>query len=141
MARIAVRRAAARSTSSTTGTMVLGLGLGAVLGYLLSRLSGPTPEFRGESTGSPREMSGLVRAAQAVLDDDVLLHDCHLQVLAAGVGRIEVHGWVPDRRSRARAAHLLGDSVSADAIINCLLVRGEDEDFDMADETADEQSA
>ena len=141
MARIAVRRAAARSTTSTTGTMVLGLGLGAILGYLLSKLSGPTPEFRGGPTGSPREMSGLVRTAQAVLDDDVLLHDCRLQVLAAGVGRIEVHGWVPDRRSRARAAHLLGDSVSADAIINCLLVRGEDEDHDPSTEIADEQSA
>lgn len=145
MARIAVRRAAANSTPPAAGTILLGLGLGVLLGFLLGELGGPVAaraiKRRGRGTADPQHpVSELVRRAQSVLDDDVVLHDCHLQVLAVGRGRIELHGWVSDRRSRARAAHLVGDAVQADAIINCLQVHGEDDEIDV-DETADEQFA
>ena len=77
--------------------------------------------------------------ARAVLDDDLMLRDCGLDVIPVGPGRIELHGWVADRRSRARAARLVGDAVRADAIINCLLVHGEDDLPDSRDESdADE---
>jgi len=145
MARIAVRRAAANSTFPAAGTILLGLGLGVALGFILGELGGPVAsralKRRSRSAGSPRPVSDLVRRAQLVLDDDVVLHECRLQVLAVGPGRIELHGWVPNRRSRARAAHLLGDAVSADAIINCLQVRGEDDQADTHDDVADEQFA
>lgn len=145
MARIAVRRAAAESTPPVAGSILLGLGLGVMLGFLLGELGGPIAARalkRGVgATPAPRPVSELVRRAQAVLDDDVVLHDCRLRVLAVGRGRIELHGWVADRRSRARAAHLVSDAVQADAMINCLLVRGEDDDIDGTDTKADEQLA
>jgi hypothetical protein len=145
MARIAVRRAAAKSPLPATGAILLGLGLGVLAGFILGELGGPVASRairrRGRAAASPRPLSDLVRQAQAVLDDDVVLHECRLQVRAAGPGRIELHGWVADRRSRARAAHLLGDAVTADAIINCLQVRGEDDQADVPDETAGEQFA
>ncbi|MES1259874.1 MAG: hypothetical protein ABUL71_04700 [Gemmatimonadota bacterium] len=144
MARIAVRRAAARSTPSAAGTILLGLGLGVAVGFLLGELGGPTAtralKRRGRKASVPRSAAELVREAQSALDDDVLLHDCGLRVLAAGAGRIELHGWVPDRRSRARAAHLVGDAVTADAIINCLQVHGEDDQLLPVDDAHDERA-
>jgi len=147
MSRIAVRRIARTSSVSTAGAIVLGLGLGALAGFLLGELAGPaaTRTFgrRTPIRGPRRLVATLVAAAQATLDDDVVLRDCQLRVLAVGPGRIELHGWVMDRRSRARAAHLVSDGVRADAIINCLRVRGEDdlETVDDDDTAPDERLA
>lgn len=125
--------------------ILLGLGLGVGVGFLLGEVAGPVAERvvrRGTAAARPGPVSRLVAAAQAVLDDDVVLRECRLQVLAVGPGRIELHGWVPDRRSRARAAHLIGDAVTADAIINCLQVRGEDDQAATIDtDGSDEQLA
>ena len=144
MARIAVRRTAARSTPSAVGTILLGLGLGVALGFLLGELGGPTATRalkRGrKKTPARQNAAQLVREAQSVLDDDVLLRECELRVLAAGAGRIELHGWVPDRRSRARAAHLVGDAVMAEAIINCLQVHGEDDQLVPVEDAHDERA-
>jgi hypothetical protein len=149
MARIAVRRVAATQGPTLPGTILLGLGLGVAAGFLAGELlgpaasraihpAGPVPMRPGASTGP---VARLVADAQAVLDDDVVLRDCHLEVLAAGRGRIELHGWVPDRRSRARAGHLVGDAVAAEAIINCLQVHGEDDLATPAEIATDEQTA
>jgi len=132
MARIAVRRASTTPSTPLAGAIALGLGLGALLGFLLGELAGPAAHrvLWGPGTPGTRArplVARLVSEAQAALDDDLLLRECRLQVVAAGPGRIELHGWVGDRRSRARAAHLISDAVPAAAIINCLLVRGEDD--------------
>lgn len=145
MSRIAVRRAAAPSPAFIAGTIVLGFGLGAALGFVLGEFAGPAANraLREGKLPAPKArplVSRLVDQAQAALDDDLLLRDCELRVLAVGPGRIELHGWVPSRRTRARAAHLVSDAVEADAIINCLLVRGED-DLMMDDDASDELMA
>lgn len=131
MARIDVRRASTTTPASAVGAVALGLGLGALLGFLLGELAGPAAgravRRRGPGPANRPFAAKLVAGAQAVLDDDLMLRDCRLKVVAAGPGRIELHGWVADRRSRARAAHLVSDAVQADAIINCLLVHGEDD--------------
>jgi hypothetical protein len=124
--------------------MLLGLGVGVALGFLLGEFAGPAAARAVRRRGRPDERTpgpSLTQAAQSALDDDVKLRDCDLKVIGVGRKRIELHGWVPDRRSRARAAHLVSDAVSADAIINCLLVRGEDDLAPEIDETDDEMFA
>jgi hypothetical protein len=149
MARIAVRHVATTRGPSLPGTILLGLGIGVVAGFLAGELLGPAasrainPVF--PVTTRPSRGTGpvarLVANAQAVLDDDVVLRECHLEVLAVGPGRIELHGWVPDRRSRARAGQLVSDAVAADAIINRLQVHGEDDLATPAEIATDEQTA
>ena len=144
MARIALRRAGGDATPPAAGTLLLGLGVGVALGFLLGEFAGPAASRalrrRGQRDNEEHAPS-LTSTAQSVLDDDVQLRDCGLKVIAVGRERIELHGWVPDRRSRARAAHLVSDAVSADAIINCLLVRGEDDLISDLDEFDDEMFA
>jgi hypothetical protein len=144
MARFIVRRTPPNQPSIPGGAIILGLGLGVVAGFVLGELLGPVPgralteAMRPAATLDP-SVRTLVDQARAVLEDDLLLRDCGLDVIPIGQGRIELHGWVDDRRSRARAARLVGDAVRTEAIINCLLVRGEDDLPDSRDESdADE---
>ena len=114
-----------------------GLSLGVFAGFLLGEVAGPAAErtLRGGHVEPPTrsDVAALVAQARRALDGDLLLRDCHVHVVPVGPGRIELRGWVPDRRSRTRAAQLVTASVHADALINCLLVHGED---DQAPETA-----
>lgn len=147
MTRITVRRTSdpslrsgspASSTPLAIGAIVLGLGLGVAIGFVLTEVAGPvarraiTGRARRVAPGQP--VRALVAQAQAALDDDLMLRDCRLEVVPVGRGRMELHGWVKDRRSRARAAHLVGDAAPAEAIINCLRVRGEDDPIVPVDE-------
>lgn len=141
MARITVRRVptALRPAARPPfpgGAIVLGLGLGAALGFVLGELLGPAPWrplVRSAPSVTGASVRGLVSVAQAALEDDLLLRDCHLEVIPVGPGRIELHGWVGDRRARARAARLVSAAVDAEAIINGLRVRGEDDQPDLLD--------
>jgi hypothetical protein len=144
MARIVARRAFQNPPSFPGGAVMLGLGLGVAVGFVLGELLGPVPARAIPGTIRPPAASDssvrvLADRARAVLDGDLMLRDCGLEVIPIGPGRIELHGWVDDRRSRARAGRLVGDAVRADAIINCLLVRGEDDLPEPRDESgADE---
>jgi hypothetical protein len=152
MTRITVRRASdpslhpgavPGSTPLAIGAVALGLGLGVAIGFVLGEFAGPEAQRAIIGTApraAPRpSVRALVAQAQAALDDDLMLRDSRLEVVPVGRGRIELHGWVNDRRSRARAAHLVGDAVRAEAIINCLRVHGEDDPPVPVDETdADE---
>ena len=144
MPRIVVRRARPNLPPISGGAIILGLGLGVAVGFVLGELLGPVParalsaSIRPAAAFDP-SVRALTDRARAALDGDLMLRDCGLEVLPVGPGRIELHGWVADRRSRARAARLVGDAVLADAIINCLLVHGEDDLPDSRDESdADE---
>jgi len=48
-------------------------------------------------------------------------------VVPVGRNALELHGWVPDRRARAAAARLVAGAVTVERLVNCLLVRGEDD--------------
>ncbi|HEY4322039.1 MAG TPA: hypothetical protein VGM77_12795 [Gemmatimonadales bacterium] len=152
MSRSIVRRARAVDASPTSESgpwpLLLGLSLGVAAGFLLGELVGPLASRavhdRPIAGRGPRasQVRQLVAAAQAALDDDLMLRDCHLRVIPIGPGRIELHGWVADRRSRGRAGRLVGDAVHADAIVNCLQVRGEDDiPPSHDDDTSDERLA
>ena len=143
MTRIIVHGAPRQPAGVPALAIMAGLAVGLLAGFVAGAVAGPETAraiSRGLRPG-PAEPSlrAMVATAQAALDDDLMLRDYRLEVVPAGRGRIELHGWVADRRSRARAAHLVGDAVRAEAIINCLLVRGEDEPQVRPDESdADE---
>ena len=40
---------------------------------------------------------------------------------------VELHGWVPSRGLRARAARAVAAAPGIDTLVNCLLVHGEDD--------------
>lgn len=111
------------------GVIAGGLAIGGVLGILLAELLAPAAQRASKRIGKPGRPSvaELVHDAQAVLDADVPLRECALEVIPVGRGSIELHGWVADRRARTRAATLVAQGVNADSVINCILVRGEDD--------------
>ncbi len=131
-----MQRVIIRRPSPPFLAIAAGLGLGAALGVVLGELAGPvaTRALKGEARPVVRRSSvaELVYRAQAVLDGDLPLRECHLHVVPVGRNRIELHGWVPDRRARTRAARLVADAVDA-AVTNCVRVVGEDEDDDTPD--------
>ncbi len=135
MARIIVRtrnlplRAPRKHPMRRAGVIVAGLAVGGILGTLLAELLAPLAQRATRRIGKPGKPSvaELVHDAQAVLDADVPLRECALEVIPVGRGSIELHGWVADRRARTRAATLVAQGVNAASVINCILVRGEDD--------------
>ncbi len=130
MSRLLVRRVASRP--SLTAPALLGLALGAVAGFVTSELWGPvtTRVLERPRPGTRRSMAGLVHDAQAALAADPQLGALMIDVLPVSRQRVELHGWVPARSLRARAHRIACAAVGADAIVNCILVRGEDDDTD-----------
>lgn len=133
MPRFAVRRQRLTDTKpASTGVVpvAFGLAVGAALGFLMGEWLGPVAP-RGV-TRRPRpvpapSMAELVHDAQSVLVADVQLREWQLDVLPVGRGRIELRGWVGTRAARTRAARLVREEVTAEAVINSILVRGEDD--------------
>lgn len=95
---------------------------------MLRQVAGETPE-----RGSVAEM---VHDALSVLENDIKLRECHLDIVPVRRFALEIHGWVPDRPSRQRAQRLVADAVREAEVINCILVRGEDDlAFDLIEDT------
>jgi len=69
----------------------------------------------------------LVHDAQSALEADLMLRELQLEVVPVGRNALELHGWVPNRRTRAAAARLVASAVRVERLVNCLLVRGEDD--------------
>lgn len=72
-------------------------------------------------------MAELVHDAQSVLVADVQLREWHLEAVPVGRGRIELRGWVGSRAARTRAGRLVSEALTAEAVLNSILVRGEDD--------------
>jgi hypothetical protein len=133
MPRFAVRRQRltdARPAATGVLPVVLGLAAGATLGFLLGEWLGPVApravKRRTRPIAAP-SMAELVSEAQSVLVADVQLREWQLDVVPVGRGRIELRGWVGSRAARTRAARLVREAVTAEAVINSILVRGEDD--------------
>lgn len=146
MLRFAVRRRRptdAEPTATGVVPVVFGLAVGATLGFLLGEWLGPaTPRIatrRSRAAANP-SMAELVSDAQSVLVADVQLREWQLDVVPIGRGRIELRGWVGTRAARTRAARLVKEAVTAEAVLNSILVRGEDDlpetDADIGDDAA-----
>ena len=128
MSRLLVRRAASRPAHAVPA--LLGLTLGAVAGFIASELWGPVARQALSAPRRPvqRSMAALVHDAQAALAADPQLGHLVIDVLPVSRQRVELHGWVAVRGLRTRAHRIACDAVGSDAIINCILVRGEDDD-------------
>jgi hypothetical protein len=112
--------------------VVGGFALGALAGWLLGewtgglsreRIAGYVGRRRPEAVPGPPPRERIRAALQA--DPD--LRELGLRTIPAGRTAIELHGWVPSRRLRARATRLAATAAGATRLIDCLLVRGEDD--------------
>ena len=118
---------------------LVGLGLGVAAGFALGGWLGPSaPRTRrpdaddGAETVSPLKPSAASRAVRTALAADETLGPLALEPIGVSPGVVELHGWVPSRSLRARAARLAASTPGIESLVNCLLVRGEDD----ADEPA-----
>ncbi len=133
MPRYTVRRRHSTNAEPAPSGLIpvaIGLATGAIFGFLLGEWLGPVaarmvPQSAGAAP--PRSMAELVHDAQSVLVADVQLREWQLDVVPVGRGRIELRGWVGSRAARTRAARLVNEAVTAEAVLNSILVRGEDD--------------
>lgn len=136
------------STSELLAWALVGTALGAIAGFALGEWLGPLDRGRVKRAfarspmggdGRPLKAAETARVARLALERDPELHDLGLEPIAAGAGVVELHGWVGSRTLRARAARLVAATEGIDSLINCILVRGEDdagEIREVADQTA-----
>ena len=126
------------SNSELLAWTLVGAAVGLAAGFAASQWLGPMDRKRarerlwslaGGARAVKRGVSGstALRAVRVVLAQDPELADLELDVVVAGRGMVELHGWVPSRRLRARAARLAASAPGIDSLLNCLLVRGEDD--------------
>ena len=129
--------------------LAAGLATGLAAGVLLGAYLGPLSRRRvGEivqrlrTPPSPRLSRGAqVAAAKAALLADPQLSDLPLEPITWSFGTVELHGWVPDRAARARAARLVAAVAGVTSVVNRLLVRGEDDRAIPAEEDSADQTA
>jgi hypothetical protein len=111
--------------------MLVGTSLGLVAGYLTAELAAPLrtggPLRPSSARRHPPSGSSLADLARTALAGDPVLGDLDIEALPASAGVVELHGWVPDRRTRARAGRVVAATGSIREVVNCLLVRGEDD--------------
>jgi hypothetical protein len=72
-------------------------------------------------------MAELVHDAQTALEADPALDGLGLEVRPVSRQTVELHGWVPDRPTRTRAHRAVREAIGASQVVNCILVRGEDD--------------
>ena len=123
---------ARRPTSSELlAWMLAGTSLGLAVGYLAAELAAPLKTGRARRRSSaPRRLptgTSLADLARAALAGDPALRELGIEALPASAGVVELHGWVPDRRVRARAGRVVAATAAITEVVNCLLVRGEDD--------------
>jgi|ERR1043166_2360433 hypothetical protein len=116
--------------------ILVGFGVGVAAGFLLGELFGTEGHRRAgwaiagawrSLRHRPRSRSMEVARVVAALRRDPELAGRHFELLSIGRGGFELHGWVATRGERARAYRLAVAACPGDRIVNCVLVRGEDD--------------
>lgn len=135
------------STAETLGWSAVGFGIGIVGGLWAAgwlgrvtraRLTDEFRALRAPDDDSPVHLAEAIRAALAADPDLAALP---LRPIAVSRGTVELTGWVPDRRSRARAVRVAAQVPGVDDLINSILVHGEDDGFSPAGLTIEGRSA
>ncbi len=126
MPRLVVRHATARRPLA--GPALIGFAIGMVAGVVLGELWAPTAEaaLRRPTFTGPT-LAELVRDAQAALARDPLLGALDINVVPSSRRRVELRGWVESRALRARAHRVCSEAIGTDAVVNGILVHGEDD--------------
>ena len=109
-------------TAGAMGGLVLaawfGRGSGRRIRRVINQWRPPAPPAR--NIGTP------ARDTQSALDASDL-HPFRIEVVGVMPGVVELHGWVPSRAIRARAARVAAQVPGIERVVNCILVRGEDD--------------
>ena len=137
------------SPTELLGWTVAGLVVGVAAGFVLGEWLGPVNRGRlgkvyrrgTEGEDSLLPVSGVVQAARAALAQDLELRQLDLEPIAVRPGVVELHGWVPSRTLRARAARIAAGVPGIESLVNCILVHGEDDRDASAGITLTDQSA
>ncbi|MDZ4675025.1 MAG: hypothetical protein SGI84_11265 [Gemmatimonadota bacterium] len=114
---------------------ITGFVVGAATGWLLGEMTGGVSRARVSSyltarkqpRPEPQQASAPRTRIQAALEADAELGGLSLTLVPAGRAAIELHGWVPSRRVRSRATRLAAVAAAPVRLVDCLLVRGEDD--------------
>ncbi|MEO8636057.1 MAG: BON domain-containing protein [Gemmatimonadales bacterium] len=126
------------SNSELLAWTLVGAAFGVAAGFAARQWLGPVDRERagqrlralvGGADPGPQPVSGsmALQAVRVALARDPELIALDLTVVVPGRGVVELHGWVPNRRIRARAARLAAAAPGIESLLNCLLVRGEDD--------------
>lgn len=134
-ARLAARLARRRDDGSTPLWALTGFVVGAAAGWLLGEMTGGVSRARVSSYLTARkqpdpaaEEPATPRAkVEAALAADPELRELSLTVIPAGRAAVELRGWVPSRRARARATRVASGAAAPIRLVDSLLVRGEDD--------------
>lgn len=135
------------STAETLGWSAVGFGIGMVGGLWAAGWLGRvtrgrlSDEFRALRASDDDSPVHLAEAISEALAGDPELAALRLRPIAVSRGTVELTGWVPDRRTRARAVRLAGQVPGVDDLINSILVHGEDDGFSPARPTREGRSA
>jgi hypothetical protein len=140
------------SASELFAWTLVGAVVGLVGGVALGEWIGPVNLRRAErglarfrtgresEPGIPLKAAETARAARLAVERDTELRGLGLEPIAVGPGVVELHGWVPTRALRARAARVVTTADGIDTLVNCILVHGEDDAahaaLDPTDQTA-----
>lgn len=133
MRRLSVRRS---HETGTLGSLLAGLSLGFVAGFLLRGVTGGVDRqrletLRHEITGTyPTGRPGVrvaVATVRAALAREAALRDIEFEVVPVRAGHVELHGWVPTRAARARAMRVALAAAPGLEVTNRLTVLGEDD--------------
>jgi hypothetical protein len=120
------------SASELLAWTLVGAAIGVVAGFALGEWLGPLTVDRAKPLLGSEDSGRLgaaeaARAARRTLASDPDLKGLGLEPIAVGPGVVELHGWVPSRALRARAARLVAGTAGIDSLVNCVLVHGEDD--------------
>lgn len=102
---------------------------GLAAGFVVRDLAIPALArfIRSQSSRRLPSLAELVHDAQQALSEDADLATQSIDVVPVARGMVGLRGWVDSRRLRARAHRIVCDTLGSDAVIDSLMVRGEDD--------------
>ena len=115
----------------------MGLGVGLLAGFALAEAVGSVDRERmqravrrlgTDPAPAPLSTAASAREAARALAASAPLADLEIEVRPFAPGRVELLGWVPDRRRRALAERTVTAIDGITAVVNRLLVDQEDSD-------------
>jgi hypothetical protein len=131
-----MRRLARRGGADSRPWVLLGFGAGVAAGFFLGELLGDDGGRRAgrilagawrSARTRPESRTSVASRVLAVLGAEPELAPTPFELMAIGGGGFELHGWVMSRSLRTRAYRLAAAAAGDEPIVNCLLVRGEDD--------------
>jgi hypothetical protein len=143
-----------RRNQRLSGTQILlwstfGVGTGLLAGFALGEWVGGVNQTRVRRVAKSLGYSGVLhhtsaasaRAVETAFGAEPRLAGCALEVVPISRSSVELRGWVGDRPARTLAARVAGAVPGVEAVINSILVRGEDDRVTPGGKRVSDQSA